>query len=395
HTVTREPSARFAAEAEAIAPAAGPLPYRYALSNGAPMYARLPDAREQAKAERGYGKPGRTVHLSRALAAHEELARDGPVAAADAAPAFALDGQPLLPERLDLVANTMPLGSMLSFTRAFEANGRAWLLSTDLTFVPADRVRPFAPSAFHGTRLGEGAARLPIAWMKTFSRPKFVLAGGAANKTGAEWPARAFAELTGRSETLDGERYLETRERTDAGEPVWVSTRDATVVEPADKLPFVVKADERWIVVSLSQGTLVAYDGLRPVYATLVSPGKGGIPVKGRDPVQAGTTPLGAYRITFKDRAATMSPDKKGDPRTLVIADVPFTQYFAPPFALHAAYWHERFGEPTSAGCVNLSPIDAEALFAFTEPAVPEGWAGATGAGAPENGRASWVVIRR
>ena len=147
--------------------------------------------------------------------------------------------------------------------------------------------------------------------------------------------------------------------------------------------------------MSLSNGTLVAYDGLEPFYATLISPGKGGIPVKGRDPVQAGTTPLGAYRITFKDRAATMSPDKKGEERTLVISDVPFTQYFAPPFALHAAYWHDRFGEPTSAGCVNLSPIDAEALFDFTEPHVPAGWAGATGAGAPENGRASWIVIRR
>jgi lipoprotein-anchoring transpeptidase ErfK/SrfK len=288
----------------------------------------------------------------------------------------------------------MPLGSMLAFTRAFAANGRTWLLATDLSIVPADRFRPFKPSTFHGTRLGEGGASLPIAWFKTFSRPKVRIVSGVATKTGREWPARAFAELTGRAVEIDGEHYLETKE-TDAGEPLYVATRDATVVDKVDKLPYLVKPGEKWIVVSLSNGTLVAYVGLEPAYATLISPGKGGIPVKGQDPVQAGTTPLGAYRITFKDRAATMSPDKKGEERTLVISDVPFTQYFAPPFALHAAYWHDRFGEPTSAGCVNLSPADAEALFDFTEPHVPEGWAGATGAGAPENGHASWVVIRR
>jgi lipoprotein-anchoring transpeptidase ErfK/SrfK len=28
--------------------------------------------------------------------------------------------------------------------------------------------------------------------------------------------------------------------------------------------------------------------------------------------------------------------------------------------------WHDRFGVPTSHGCVNLSPADAEWLFDFT-----------------------------
>ena len=90
-----------------------------------------------------------------------------------------------------------------------------------------------------------------------------------------------------------------------------------------------------------------------------------------------------------------MSPDQ-GDERTFSIADVPHTLYFNPPFALHAAFWHERFGEPTSAGCVNLSPIDAEWVFEWSDPKLPEGWHGVTGAGAQrENGGVTAVVIGR
>ena len=44
------------------------------------------------------------------------------------------------------------------------------------------------------------------------------------------------------------------------------------------------------------------------------------------------------------------------------------------PFALHAAYWHDRFGEPKSGGCVNLSVRDAKWLFSWTEPQVPATW---------------------
>jgi lipoprotein-anchoring transpeptidase ErfK/SrfK len=39
---------------------------------------------------------------------------------------------------------------------------------------------------------------------------------------------------------------------------------------------------------------------------------------------------------------------------------VPWTIYFKRPFAIHASYGHEDFGERKRGGCVNLSPIDAE-----------------------------------
>jgi L,D-transpeptidase-like protein len=394
HTVTLDPSPRFRALAEALAPAAGPLPYRYALSNGAPMYNRVPAPGAQGRHERTYGPAGQWRPLIKQLAAHEELAVPDPIAPADPLPSFLADGQQVEQERMGLVRQAIPLGSMLSFTRAFAAEGRTWLLSTDLTVVPADRARAFRPSAFHGVRLG-GEAKLPIAWMRKTARPKVrKLGSGAFEATGGTWPARSFVELTGAREERGGERWLETADADPSGGKLYVAESDATVVEARTARPSGVKSGQKWILVRITQGTLVAYEDLTPVYATLISPGAGGVPVKGGDPVRDGTTPTGSYAITFKDRAATMSPEK-GDNRSFWIADVPNVEYFDPPFALHAAFWHERFGEPASAGCVNLSPIDAETLFAWTDPQVPDGWAGAAGASAPENGPATIVVVAR
>lgn len=392
-TVTPDPHAGFV-EAAALTKGDGaaPLPYRYALSNGAPMYNRVPTREEQERHEKLLGKPGTFAKLPKTLRSHEELATTDPIAASDPIPAFLLDGASAKKDPYDLVEQTIPLGSMLSYTKSFDAHGRTWLLSADHTLVPADRVRPFRPSSFEGVDL-RGEVKLPIAWMRVRARPKLELRDGVMRATGDTWPVRSFVQVTGAEIEIGGKKYVETRERRD-GRTVHAAADDVTVVRPADKRPFGVKDGQKWMVVSITQGTLVAYEDLEPVYATLVSPGKGGVPVAGADPVEASTTPLGTYNITFKDKAATMSPEK-GKDRSFWIADVPHTQYFDPPFALHAAYWHERFGELVSAGCINASPVDAQRLFDWSDPPVPEDWQGATGAGASENGPVTAIVVRR
>jgi hypothetical protein len=394
-TVTLDPSPRFVAAARATDPGTGPFPYKYALSNGSPMYNRIPTRDEQVRFERTYGPVGKWIPLHKAVAAHGDLATFDAIPAKDPAPAFLLDGKPADTDRRGLVRQTIPLGSMLSYTKVFEAEGRTWLLSVDQTLVPADRMRPFRPSAFHGTRLG-GEVKLPLAWMRQTSRPKYKkLASGEMAAAGSSWAVRTWVGLGGKRVEAGGKAYLETVESDGDGGRFYIAETDATVAEAREKMPFGVDPSRKWIHVSISKGTLIAYEGLNPVYATLMSPGKGGIPQKGRDDVENATTPTGTYNITFKDRAATMSPET-GENRSFWIQDVPWTQYFNPPFALHAAFWHERFGEPTSAGCVNVSPLDAQWLFDWSDPQVPEGWQGATGAGATAvNGPTTAVVVQR
>lgn len=63
------------------------------------------------------------------------------------------------------------------------------------------------------------------------------------------------------------------------------------------------------------------------------------------------------------------------------VATVPWTQFFSPikGLALHAAYWHDRFGRPLSHGCVNLAPRDARRLYYWSDPQVPPGWTSTQG----------------
>ncbi len=139
---------------------------------------------------------------------------------------------------------------------------------------------------------------------------------------------------------------------------------------------------ERWVDVDLSQQVLVAYEGPRPVYVTLVSAGR------------QGRTPVGLFRVWAKLALADMErvgqdlePEQEYSMR-----DVPWTMYFKGGYALHAAYWHDRFGMPHSHGCINLAPRDAKWLFEWSPPSLPPGWR----ARLPAPGEPSLVVrVRR
>lgn len=146
------------------------------------------------------------------------------------------------------------------------------------------------------------------------------------------------------------------------------------------KRPPGISADESWIHVDLSEQTLVAYVGSRPVFTTLVSTGK-----------EKGMTPVGVHRVQSKFIATSMR-DQPIEEEAYSIEDVPWTQYFSQNVALHGAFWHGGFGLVRSHGCVNLSPSDARWLFGFTQPALPDGWHAAM-AGAGSNGPGSAIVV--
>ncbi|MAQ13429.1 MAG: hypothetical protein CMN30_01320 [Sandaracinus sp.] len=153
------------------------------------------------------------------------------------------------------------------------------------------------------------------------------------------------------SDAWDGPRYARD----------WFLTL-AEAIEP----PFEVEDDEPWIHVDLGAQTLVIYRGATPVYATLVSSG-----------LSEHATPTGTFSIQKKmvtDTMANLGPDAGDD--SYRIQDVPWTQYFEGSFALHTAFWHNRFGLQRSHGCVNLAPADAHRVFQETWPVVPEGWHG-------------------
>jgi hypothetical protein len=118
--------------------------------------------------------------------------------------------------------------------------------------------------------------------------------------------------------------------------------------------------DNRWIEIDLSDQKLFAHEGDKIVYEFLVSSGKWA------------PTPTGEFRIWGKFRYTKMSGGNKAIHTYYYLPNVPYTQYFYKDFGLHGTYWHNNFGHPMSHGCVNLATPDAEKLFYWTSPAVPE-----------------------
>ncbi|NUO50068.1 MAG: hypothetical protein HOV80_14530, partial [Polyangiaceae bacterium] len=83
------------------------------------MYNRVPTKAEQERFEKYLGKPGTVGKLPKTLRSHEELAVAETIGAKDALPGFLKDGGSAREAPFDLVEQTIPHGSMLSFTKSF------------------------------------------------------------------------------------------------------------------------------------------------------------------------------------------------------------------------------------------------------------------------------------
>ena len=360
-----------------VSPKDEAYPYKYAFSNGAPMYSRVPTKEESDKEDKKYGPRGSFVQLAEWSKGHEELLTTEPIKATDPMPEFFAGGKRHVgggnrdPKRL--LWRVIPNGSMVAYHKAFEAEGRVWLLTSDLMLVPADRVRAVKPHTFKGVPLGKGVD-LPLAWNRSHDpRPLFKKGDdGAFTATEKTYPGKGYLEITDvKVKGKDGSIYYELR-----GEPgFFVLEKHTTISRAKTVLPAGVKPGGKWLEAKILPGTLTAYEGTTPIYATLFSPGKGGLPVEGHDHTKYATTQIGYFPIEWKDRIATMS-NEKGEPKVLWFSDVPNIQYLKAPLAMHVAYWHEDFSNPKSAECVNVSAVDGQWLFHFTDPPLPEGWGG-------------------
>jgi hypothetical protein len=206
---------------------------------------------------------------------------------------------------------------------------------------------------------------MPLAFILWYRAHKYTLTADHKKATQGE-VVRRFTplELTGQEAVVGGVRYYETDEGW------WMRGNEGTVAKPTTP-PKDLGPGEKWIDVNLTTQTLVAFEGDKPVYATLVSTGK----MNDDDKEKDHRTKPGTFRIREKHVAATMDGDVASD-GPYSIEDVPWIMYFNASIALHGAFWHQNFGHVQSHGCVNLSPLDAKALFGWTDPQLPAGWHG-------------------
>ena len=391
------------------------MPYRYGvnLSDGTPLYRRVLPTEERKKYE-PYLTPAKPVADENAADTDKADKADKPEKAesgegeesprsrhaAGPADAGVEAGRPKLKslKGRGVLVRTMARGFYLALDRSFTSNGARWWRTSFGFAVPFDRimvqpgVTKHVGSWFEAIPVGATAAADdagesdaspaeagPIdagdAGTDTTSAGTVLFVNvGFARKLevsddekkitwGAELPKRSAVMLSGRRAIVSGVPYHQTT----AG--FWVRMMDLTPAHPA--FPADLRPNEKWIDVDLTRQQLVAYEGRRPVFATLISSGRKNL----EDPEHNFATPPGVYRSREKHVTTTMDGDVASD-GPYSIEDVPWVMYFQGSYALHGAFWHDAFGNMRSHGCVNMAPEDARTLFGWSDPQLPAGWHG-------------------
>ncbi|RKG90163.1 murein L,D-transpeptidase [Corallococcus terminator] len=250
---------------------------------------------------------------------------------------------------------------------------RTFWRTSDGQYFEARVLREHRPSDFSGLD-AEALASLPMpfAWAQSRAAPRSDVVVRVAPDSHAD-----------RETVLPPRTLVSVRELSPDGQWVriaedhWVA-RDDLHVAWSLASPSIVDPGAKWLDVDLESQVLIAYEGDRPVYATLISSGSPGT-----------DTPEGLFRVWVKFAEADMTGSMGN--ASYRVATVPWTMFFEGDFALHTAYWHDRFGEPVSHGCINLAPKDARVLYGWTTPDVPTGWSMAH---AMPDDPGTWVRIR-
>ena len=257
--------------------------------------------------------------------------------------------------------------------------GQTWLMSADLLWLKKEQVTLYPEITFHGVELGR-EYRLPVAFFRQPGSSKYRRGStGKLGKSADSFALQSVIQLGAEVEIQHGERYFKAAQTDD-----WVRAQDAVLPLPRKLNPWGTRVEQEasaglapgqdqrtWLEASVLGGWLLAYRGTVPVYATLISAGRGGIPQAGqdKDSFESASTPIGTFAISGKLATVTLQA-----PGEYVHSDVPWTQNFQKSYAIHTAYWHNNWGNLQSGGCINVAPIDGKWLFEFSEPALPPGW---------------------
>jgi len=116
----------------------------------------------------------------------------------------------------------------------------------------------------------------------------------------------------------------------------------------------------KWIDIDLATQRLSAYEGASLVMSAPVSTGTGEHP-----------TPAGTYGITAKHEKKSMTGGAGTAEGRYWFPAVPWVMYFHESYALHGAYWHDKFGTQVSHGCVNVPLKAAKWLYTWTPVGTP------------------------
>lgn len=173
-------------------------------------------------------------------------------------------------------------------------------------------------------------------------------------------------QAVARSTALDGSVWYQLNDENVV--KMYALAEHLRPVAPDEFTPLSPGIPDKSIVVTLGEQSLTAYEGRRGVFRARISSGRNFF---GPDGTTVGSlTPAGERPLWQKRASRHMTGGTPTDGFDL--PGVPWVMYFSGNGeALHGTYWHNDYGTPKSAGCINLRPEDAKWLFRWTLPEVP------------------------
>lgn len=232
--------------------------------------------------------------------------------------------------------------------------GKAYVLTRRGEYVRRDEMGSHRPSDFEGRRLN-GIPKIMLGCIYTGKKLGVYHQPGRGGRKVGTIEKYTFVDL-------HEHRIVNRKKYYRIGEGRWVRATYVRRFRYSDPPKELKSLDEKWIEVLTGEQTLVAYEGTKPVYATLVATGRHDYP-----------TPPGIHRVRIKIAVDAMN-NRPGAAELYKVEAVPWIMYFFQGYALHGAYWHNGFGYPRSHGCINLSPKDAKIIFDWVEPRLSPGW---------------------
>jgi len=170
--------------------------------------------------------------------------------------------------------------------------------------------------------------------------------------TGKDGNLRAVIQEGYPGRVLTGTSGLASKISGSLGEKKKINIRP---VFQTGKVPVrkIVSDGEKWIEIDISSQTLILWSGNKKLKTFLISAGRAETP-----------TVLGTYRVYVKRDDHTMKGENP-DGTPYEVEHVRYICYFYSGYAIHAAPWHNNFGNPMSHGCINMRMYEAKIVYDF------------------------------
>jgi hypothetical protein len=228
-------------------------------------------------------------------------------------------------------------------------------LMTQGTFVRVDDVKAAKPPPKHSVQIDGSRTSVPLGFVIGEHARLWKLSGDEATP-GNALSSDAILSLGHKMRTLGDAHYCALEDGN------WVQQTDIVAIRRRNDWPNFASGNRHWVDIDLQQGTIVLYEGERPTFAALTL----AVP-KNKTGYTTGPTVVLAKYIT----------DKTLDPKTLdsshEVYDVPWVVELASGLRLHGAFHPDRRSTVTSPR-VELAPEDAQRVWAWVDPQLPQGW---------------------